>query len=131
MARTTNDTPISTYPSGHKDTIHKLFRAAPESFATPSLADTEAYTFEGNVANGLYMVTVSGSHAQLGIFGVSNTAATAYIYLLYSYPATGSSGGFTTTNSTDNRTNVDLTGSGLRIENQLGGSATYSVQRLG
>lgn len=95
--------------------------------STPSLADTEAWSFpfgmdRGPSVNGLYLAKVQGATDSFCFFTVTggNTVTIAL----------DSSSNFTNTNSTDNKVNIDISSGNIRVENQLGSAAIVELSKL-
>ncbi len=94
---------------------------------TPALADTENFSFVTNqdpvsVMNGFSMVRVSGTTDIAGFFSVTGGDTVTI--------ANDMGTDFSTTFGTDTKCNIDINAGALRVENQLGATATISIVQL-
>ncbi len=103
--------------------LDKLFRSqAFLSRSTGALTDDSAKTFPDGVANGLYMAYVADSTDKLGWFTITGGDTVTI--------AVDAGTDFSTTFENDGTVNIDISSGDLRVDNQLGSTATIELVRL-
>lgn len=97
------------------------------SRSTGALTDTSSVTFVSAesgaaVMNGVYVAYVSGSTDKFCEFSITGGNTVTIIR--------DAGTDFSTTNGTDNRVNIDINSTALRVENQLGTTETIELTKL-
>lgn len=97
------------------------------SRSTGALTDTSAKVFTSaesgaSVMNGLYYAYVKDSTNQLCLFSITGGDTVTILQDIATK--------FTTTNTTNDKVNIDITSTTLRVENQLGTTQTIELVKL-